>query len=160
MFWESPLKDRLKLSFQILLDLLQLLIVKKPKLFYITTTLTEGMVNGVPYVDKVAEGHKTFELPQDPAKQMANVEERLRRKGYIVDLKKDDSTNQHFIDLEEDNSQEELTENERRGWPHFSRVFMISALTGDGITELRDYVVDRAYPPQILHFHAALTTHS
>ncbi|XP_053205777.1 GTPase Era, mitochondrial-like [Panonychus citri] len=33
-------------------------------------------------------------------------------------------------------------------WPNFSKVFMVSALTGDGVDELKDYMIETAKPCQ------------
>ena len=32
------------------------------------------------------------------------------------------------------------------GWPGFTDVFTLSALEGDGVTDLRDYLIEKAYP--------------
>ncbi|KAL5015788.1 hypothetical protein ScPMuIL_005377 [Solemya velum] len=34
----------------------------------------------------------------------------------------------------------------KRGWPHFRRVFMVSAKTGDGLSELKDYLLECCHP--------------
>ncbi|KAJ8922984.1 hypothetical protein NQ315_001532 [Exocentrus adspersus] len=33
-----------------------------------------------------------------------------------------------------------------RGWPNFSEIFMISALTGDGLSQIKDYLINQAKP--------------
>lgn len=35
---------------------------------------------------------------------------------------------------------------EYKGWPNFSEVFMVSALTGDGMVEIKDYLLENAKP--------------
>lgn len=35
---------------------------------------------------------------------------------------------------------------EYKGWPNFSQVFMVSALTGDGMLEIKDYLLENAKP--------------
>ncbi|XP_056648126.1 GTPase Era, mitochondrial [Diorhabda sublineata] len=35
---------------------------------------------------------------------------------------------------------------ENKGWPYFSNIFMVSALTGDGLTEIQDYLITNAKP--------------
>lgn len=50
--------------------------------------------------------------------------------------------------------------NEIRGWPGFSEVFMISALTGDGIQDLRDYLIKQARPGKWIYSATQWTDHS
>ncbi|EFA08204.1 GTPase Era, mitochondrial-like Protein [Tribolium castaneum] len=39
-----------------------------------------------------------------------------------------------------------LRDKETRGWPHFSDVFMVSALTGSGLDEVKNYLIRNAKP--------------
>lgn len=44
-----------------------------------------------------------------------------------------------------------------KGWPHFKRVFMVSALSGEGISEIRDYLLESAQPGD-WDYHSSLVT--
>ncbi|XP_071093008.1 GTPase Era, mitochondrial-like [Haliotis cracherodii] len=44
-----------------------------------------------------------------------------------------------------------------RGWPHFDRVFMVSAQTGDGIKEVKDYLMSCAGPGD-WEYHSSVVT--
>jgi len=153
------------------------LLRKKQKLIDITTLLTTGMVAGKPiFEDNIKP--RTI-MPTDDqiiAKKVESAEARVRRKGYIMDLPKerdreDGSLYLKDVGLEEDsmqadgeekvpqddeNEHQETVENETIGWPNFSRVFMVSALTGDGVSDIKDYFLARAYdgkwkfPPDIV----------
>jgi GTP-binding protein Era len=37
-----------------------------------------------------------------------------------------------------------------RGWPHFQEIFMVSALTGDGLDALKNYLIEKAKPAEWL----------
>ncbi|XP_050312704.1 GTPase Era, mitochondrial [Anthonomus grandis grandis] len=43
---------------------------------------------------------------------------------------------------------EECKHQEYKGWPHFKEVFMISALYGDGVEDLRSHIVRQAKPAE------------
>lgn len=45
----------------------------------------------------------------------------------------------------------------KKGWCKFEKVFMISALTGDGVSQLRDYLLSQAVPGN-WEFHSSLVT--
>lgn len=52
--------------------------------------------------------------------------------------------------IENKDSMEKLMD--KKGWKNFSKVFMISALTGDGVEDIRNYLFSLAYPsPWIYH---------
>ncbi|XP_025091780.1 GTPase Era, mitochondrial-like isoform X2 [Pomacea canaliculata] len=44
-----------------------------------------------------------------------------------------------------------------KGWPHFSHVFMVSALSGDGIADLKDFLIKSAHPGD-WDYHSSLVT--
>jgi small GTP-binding protein len=115
-------------------------IKSKRKLFDISIQLTGGMIAN----ERVAE-----ELPRtlihavDQRKnvnRLMQVEQRIRQKGYICDLPKIDGHEpEPEIDLEE-------LEPEVTSWPNFSHVFMVSALTGDGVDDLKNFLFSSAKP--------------
>uniref|UniRef100_A0A0N4ZSL7 G domain-containing protein n=1 Tax=Parastrongyloides trichosuri TaxID=131310 RepID=A0A0N4ZSL7_PARTI len=45
-----------------------------------------------------------------------------------------------------------------RGWPYFKSVFFVSSLTGEGIGNLRDYLVNQATPGKWMYEENTLTT--
>lgn len=53
----------------------------------------------------------------------------------------------------------DIKENEASeiGWPHFSRVFYISALTTDGVEDIRNYFLERAMERPWLHHSSSVT---
>ena len=97
---------------------------KKHKILDITNRLTNGIVGGVPVW---AESDTSM---VNGEKNDGEVLDRMICKGYIYDVT--------------------LPEEEKKdvpvGWGEFSRVFMISALTGDGVKELVEYLVSQARP--------------
>ncbi|CAG9863947.1 unnamed protein product [Phyllotreta striolata] len=48
-------------------------------------------------------------------------------------------------------------DNEYKGWAYFSDIFMVSALTGDGMDDVRNYLVSKAKPGQWLFPEAVWT---
>lgn len=104
---------------------------EKRKLLDITTRLTCGVVGGISSV-------KSIQRPLVNANSKRSLEkifEKTERK-------------QNF-DLSDENEDEN---EEKVGWNRFSRVFMVSALNGDGIEDIRRYFVDRArFQPWIYH---------
>lgn len=96
---------------------------EKRKLLDITTRLTCGMVGGVSSI--------------------------LNKKTPIPDSKRGleklfDRTEERLKDFEPKEIIEEENTEERVGWNRFSHVFMTSALTGDGVEDVRQYLLTRA----------------
>lgn len=158
----------------------------KRRLIDILNQLTLGVVNGVSAVDGKPATRVWFPSTKDQMRREDDRHERrIRKKGYILDLKKDynsgfsalikddlgeESNDNHDVDSIEKideissvtlgplkTSPSEMVEVLQKGlhitpvsldpvgWPHFSRVFMVSALTGDGIEELKGYLLSRTY---------------
>lgn len=42
------------------------------------------------------------------------------------------------------NKTKRIEESEYKGWPNFSEVFMVSALTGDGMSDIKEYLLKNA----------------
>ncbi|XP_067139023.1 GTPase Era, mitochondrial isoform X1 [Centruroides vittatus] len=53
---------------------------------------------------------------------------------------------------------DELTE--MKGWKSFSKVFMVSALTGDGVDDVRNYLFSLAYPSPWIYHSSVVTNQS
>jgi small GTP-binding protein len=124
------------------------LIKAKRKLFDVSTKLTLGIVGG----QSSFEGDiKKIIQPSDQeiiAKNAAKAEERARKKGYVIDLPKE--AKESVIPLNEEEEEEapfvDMTKKiESDGWDMFSRVFMVSALTGDGVDDIKEYLLSKAY---------------
>ncbi|GJQ73378.1 hypothetical protein Trydic_g13744 [Trypoxylus dichotomus] len=49
------------------------------------------------------------------------------------------------------NEQMSETKDNKKGWPYFSQVFMISALTGNGLAEIKEYFINEAKPNKWLY---------
>lgn len=43
------------------------------------------------------------------------------------------------------------TVNKKIGWPQFKEIFMVSALTGDGIEDIKNYLVNNAKPSEWMY---------
>lgn len=113
---------------------------KKRKLFDVSYQLTDGKVAGQQEADPRPH---TVSLPVDrkgEAAQLKVVEKRMRSKGYILELPKIDGDNEELADDSDDEAEALCS------WSNFSRVFMISALLGDGIDDLRKYLLSLAKP--------------
>ena len=121
------------------------LIPAKRKLFDVSTKLTLGIVDGKKFV--VGDTRSTVQ-PSDEeiiGNAVKKAEERIRRKGYIVDLIKEKQDT--VLDFRDDDSVENInTVPEAEGWDKFSHVFMVSALSGDGVDDITNYLLTKAYP--------------
>jgi len=114
---------------------------KKQKLFDIVNNLTGCCIEG-----KSIEGSEMF-THRD---RLKNTEEEIKQLIYHnMRLKKNETLK------EEDLS--DLSILRRLSWPYFSRVFMISALTGDGVDDLRNYLVQTAKPSP-WKYHKSIVT--
>lgn len=105
----------------------------KRMLIDISTRLSVGHMNGQPLPDVGVERYQTPITAVQELRRIRNIEQRVRRKGHIVDIEGISNT------IEE----EELV-NLEGGWKNFDSVFMVSALNGDGIDDLRDYLVSKS----------------
>ena len=108
---------------------------EKRKLLDITTRLTCGVVGGIISVKTqkvvISDSKRGLE------KIFAKTEEKL---------------NKDFKIKSESNVLNEDIIEERIGWNRFSHVFMTSALTGDGIEDIRQYLLSKAkFRPWIYH---------
>jgi len=106
---------------------------EKRKLLDITTRLTCGVVGGISSVKTIQRPIETT----NSAKNLEKIFEQAERK-----------LNFQTSSIEDDKSDDE----EKIGWNKFSRVFMVSALNGNGIEDVREYLLDRArFQPWIYH---------
>lgn len=97
---------------------------EKYKTLEITNRLTNGIVDGTPVL---SESNVIDEKERKSASER-KVLERMMAKGYIHDIS---------LPLAEQ-------VDSAIGWGQFSRVFMISALQGDGVKDLLEYLVSQA----------------
>ncbi|KAL3272428.1 hypothetical protein HHI36_013910 [Cryptolaemus montrouzieri] len=91
---------------------------------------------------KLLEAHK-----KKPSFLILNKIDLLKQKRKLLELTRKLTENRLEGRLCSENI--ELDEDEVdivRGWPFFNEIFMISALTGSGIEELRNYLIDQAKP--------------
>ncbi|XP_042904111.1 GTPase Era, mitochondrial, partial [Parasteatoda tepidariorum] len=98
----------------------------KTRLLSFTKTLTCGCIGGVP----TSEFEKTSE-----------------EKGTAIDDVPSD-VGKKSVETDFNNNQNSFISQKRQkdGWPHFSRVFMVSSLKNDGIEDLRNYLFSQAIP--------------
>jgi GTP-binding protein Era len=109
-------------------------IKEKRKLLDITTELTCGVVGGISSIKT-----KNIVIP-DSKKGLESLFERTEQK-----------VNSNYSSKVENTDNDEDVE-EKIGWNRFSRVFMTSALTGDGIEDIRQYFLSIArFHPWIYH---------
>ena len=133
----------------------------KRRLIDISTRLSEGHIDGKPLPRvrvedhltpptavqdhrRLMEDHLTPPTAVQEHRRLNNIEQRVRRKGHIVDI-------ENIVNAEGE------PEEDRIGWKNFDRVFMLSALDGDGVDGLRDYLVSRAVP-RPWTYHPSLIT--
>ena len=116
----------------------------KRRLIDISTRLSEGHIDGKPLPHVQIEDHLTPPTAVQEHRRLDNIERRVRRKGHIVDI-------ENIVNTEGE------PEVDRIGWKNFDRVFMVSALDGDGVDGLRDYLVSRAVP-RPWTYHPSLIT--
>lgn len=112
----------------------------KQNLLNITSTLTSGIVGGVPI-------HKPDRTSLQLQMKRGNFEEIFKK------------TDEKYLKYQDENKEDEsITEGEDGiGWPNFSRVFMVSALHDDGIDDLRAYLLNQATHRPWLHSASAVT---
>jgi len=130
------------------------LIKKKRKLFDVSTRLTTGVVDGRCFVE--GDTGKTIMRPEAVivAEKLSRVEERLRRKGHILDLEKEEKP--FVAEEEEEDEHDQQPVSDMEGWANFSRVFMVSAISGEGVSDIKQYLLSRApagkwrFPPDIV----------
>ncbi|KAF8767770.1 GTPase Era like protein [Argiope bruennichi] len=72
------------------------------------------------------------------------------------------TSTEDLSDLESDeknisNSAVTASKSHKRGWPSFSKVFMVSALKNDGIDELRNYLLNEAHPGEWIYHSSTVT---
>lgn len=116
----------------------------KRKLVDISTRLTEGFIDGKLLTQVRIEDHLTPPTAVQELRRLDNIERRVRRKGHIVDI-------EDIVNVESEPQIDGV------GWKNFDRVFMISALDGDGVDDLRNYLVSRAVP-RPWTYHPSLIT--
>ena len=125
------------------------LMKRKRLLFDVSARLTDGVVDGV----AIEQDTRKVIMSSDQeliAEQAAKTEARLRRKGYVLDLPKEVKESPVTLEGDSDENQEieeDMNEPEElQGWSKFSRVFMVSALSGDGVEDIKNHLLTRAYP--------------
>ena len=111
---------------------------KKRMLFDVSHQLTDGRIAGQEVADRAPQTLIPTIRRGDVAGKLKAAEKRIRNKGYICDLPKLSGAGFEVADEDE--------EPEVCSWPHFSRVFMVSALTEDGIDDLKQYLLSAAKP--------------
>ncbi|RWS13451.1 GTPase Era: mitochondrial-like protein [Dinothrombium tinctorium] len=104
------------------------LIVAKRKLVGVIDTLTDDNLGK----DFKSSIKRQYPIDERNYKSLFTKTEKLLKKGGEVELKSPEK-------IEKPNE-------DKKGWPYFSKVFLISALEGDGIDELRKYLVETAKP--------------
>ena len=99
---------------------------KKTTLLDTANHLSDGIVDGVPVEPSDSPLRRT---DHQDGQNLDKVMERMMMKGYIIDKT-----------IEYENA------TPPSNWSNFSRVFMVSAKTGDGVQDLLRYLVSRAKP--------------
>lgn len=105
---------------------------RKRRLIDISTRLSEGYINGEP-LPGMNDKYLTPPTEEQECRRLINIEERIRRKGHIVDIEGIVSP-----------QPVPTTESRQVGWKNFDQVFMVSALERDGVDELKDYLISKA----------------
>ncbi|XP_013789808.1 GTPase Era, mitochondrial-like [Limulus polyphemus] len=103
------------------------LLQSKQKLLEVSRSLTMGKVGGK-------------DMPAFPS----------RRKNQKISLNS-------LFKVTEDKLEENNKVDTETGWPNFSRVFMISALDGNGVADLKTYFLETAHPSSWL-YHCSMVT--
>ncbi|KAI1288480.1 GTPase Era, mitochondrial [Halotydeus destructor] len=119
-------------------------IKKKKKLIDITARLSDGTVGGL----RTHEGLARLCVTEKTHMQniIDKAEARAKKKGYLIDVQ-GDSAHQVSAELDSENNLQDGDKDavdEKLGWPSFSQVFMVSALDGDGIQDLRTFLIDHS----------------
>lgn len=123
----------------------------KQRLIDMSTALTNGVVDGV----SCFEGDP-LRVQRDARPYMATVidksERRLREKGTIIDVERAPTDYEPLPQIEETVVERPIA------WQKFSRVFMVSAITGDGVDDLRRYLLDKSRPGRCWKYNESTVT--
>lgn len=71
--------------------------------------------------------------------------DRVKKKKTLLEKIRLLSSNRRNCDSDVEGDSESEKDLRPRGWPNFSRIFLISALTGDGVEDIVTYLKDEAY---------------
>jgi len=130
---------------------------EKRKLLPISQTLTCRRIAGV--VTEVGRAASKVRQPQRKSLSLENLEADREREIQRAASAEEENRLMELA-LERRNSTEQQLQQVVRdqvGWPHFSRLFMISALQNDGTRDLRDYLVQVARPARWLYNSSVVT---
>lgn len=136
------LKHRDKKSVLVLnkVDILE----KKQKLMYCVDRLTGGYIDG-----ESVDGKERRIIVGPKRRSYHDMQEIIKRAERKLQNIQDESKKDDLLDPNIDPR--------NLHWPYFSRVFMISALTGDGVDDLRSYLISEA-KPQPWKYHESIIT--
>ncbi|XP_067681710.1 GTPase Era, mitochondrial-like [Haliotis asinina] len=100
--------------------------------------------------------------------EIKNVDMDIRRKSIgdsDAETRSEQFKKRHILPLGSDVQDSDTLPNkairqkihQSRGWPHFDRVFMVSAQTGDGVQEVKNYLMSCAAPGD-WDYHSSIVT--
>ncbi|CAG0915598.1 unnamed protein product [Notodromas monacha] len=125
-------------------------IKSKRTLLDLMRVLSDGVVDGkacVSYSGRLASKSEA-KFDADELAERFLSRESLSRSGFITTARRND----------EEHSVETTLNNESgNGWSSFSRVFMVSSLTGDGIADVKETLINMALPLR-WKYHPVVTT--
>ncbi|KAJ8959738.1 hypothetical protein NQ314_006162 [Rhamnusium bicolor] len=103
---------------------------------------------------KLLEMHK-----EKPSFLVFNKVDALKSKRKLLDLTRQVTDN--CIDGKPiPNGKAIKKDNQDKGWPYFQEIFMVSALTGDGLSDVKNYLIRNAKPGQWMFPHEVWTDQS
>ncbi|KAK7485437.1 hypothetical protein BaRGS_00023385 [Batillaria attramentaria] len=155
----------------------------KEMLLQITRSLTQGVVDGRPVgvvtkrslqernkldlekmFDAMQAGAKTEPGQEQcqgtgpqatPSNEESGVTQHVEES--LSSVKQPDLEKQAWMDYVQKMRQAWKAVRGMKGWPHFKCVFMVSALSGDGVADLRDYLIQSAKEGD-WYYHSSLVT--
>ncbi|PVD31738.1 hypothetical protein C0Q70_07156 [Pomacea canaliculata] len=122
---------------------------QKQLLLQLTRELTQGIVG-----ERVLEGETISLLPTEPELLSTRAKDAKPSENGEAKVS---AEQQDWTDYFKRVQQARRAVRNLKGWPHFSHVFMVSALSGDGIADLKDFLIKSAHPGD-WDYHSSLVT--
>lgn len=113
------------------------LLKSKRQILEFTHSLTGGIVGGVPTCRL-----EMVRRQPTPEELFSRTEEMLRMRGTNLKEESEGLTSDLIKQTQGGN---------RKSWPNFSRIFMISALKNDGVKDIRDFLLQSARPSEWMY---------
>ncbi|XP_064612881.1 GTPase Era, mitochondrial-like [Liolophura sinensis] len=118
------------------------------------TSLRQSEIETAPHLHSQSKSSEEFHQYGDSANVQSEHSPAVQSDASLSSVDHSDGS---WIDLHQKLKEVKKVIRKKNGWPNFDHVFMVSALTGDGVKELKDYMLGCAKPSDWL-YHSSLVT--